>query len=84
VRVSAVGSAPVMPMMTSESAEGPGPDRDGDGDDKIAASAAPVRSVPLAPGTGLAVNKNNLRALLSRKRVRFCWSARRDWEGGFL
>ena len=55
--VSPVGSAPVMPMKSSESAEGPGPDRDGDGDDKAVAAAAPVQSAPLAPGTGLAVNK---------------------------
>ncbi len=55
--ISPVASAPVMPMMTSESAEGPGPDRDGDSDDKPTANAAPVQTAPLAPGTGLAVNK---------------------------
>ena len=55
--ISAVASAPVMPMMTLEFAEGPGPDRDGDSDDKAAANVAPVQTAPPAPGIGLTVNK---------------------------
>ena len=51
--VSAIGSAPVMPM-SSERAEGAGPDHDGDSDD--AAVQAPVQAAP-APGTGVIVNK---------------------------
>ena len=52
--VSAVGSAPVMPM-TNERAEGPGPDHDGDSDDR-AIAPQPVQAAP-APGTGQVVNK---------------------------
>jgi hypothetical protein len=52
--VSAVGSAPVLPI-SGERAEGPGPDHDGDADDK--AVKAPVQSAP-APGTGAVVNKS--------------------------
>jgi hypothetical protein len=54
--VSAIGSTPVIPTKP-ESAEGPGPDHDGDSDDTGSASTATAPSAPLAPGTGLAVNK---------------------------
>ena len=52
--VSAVGSAPVMPM-SNERAEGAGPDHDGDSDDR-AIAPTPVQAAP-APGTGQVVNK---------------------------
>ena len=51
--ISAVGSAPVMPI-SSERAEGAGPDHDGDSDD--AGVKAPVQALP-APGTGQVVDK---------------------------
>lgn len=52
--ISAIGSAPVMPSIGMESAEGAGPDVDGDADDT--AAQASVQAAP-APGTGLTVDK---------------------------
>ena len=52
--ISAVGSTPPIPA-SSEKLEAPGPDHDGDADDTAAAPQA--TSAPLAPGTGLIVDK---------------------------
>jgi hypothetical protein len=52
--VSAVGSAPVIPV-SPERMEGAGPDHDGDADDTGAVAQA--TQAPAAPGTGIVVDK---------------------------
>jgi hypothetical protein len=55
--ISAVGLTPAIATSSagSEKIEAPGPDHDGDADDKGAAPQA--AAAPLAPGTGLVVDK---------------------------